>query len=474
MATTSVGLRSGADLQGFRQAVRSLIDAKVSPSEVAWQADDAPCLFGSRTHADGPPVTLPRIAAELIELVVCHRDGERYALLYSLVWRLLHGERSLLDVHSDPLVHRLSMMAKSVRRDLHKMHAFLRFRRVGDHDDERYVAWFEPDHFIVEATAQFFIDRFRNLVWTIETPVGSLHWDRETLTVGPPGSKHDLPAAGAFEEGWADYFASTFNPARVNVAQMRKEMPKKYWHNLPETKLIPELLRSANSRVSSIMTTAPATPRKKDPAKAVLAMRDSEPTTLTELNAIIQAADPFVQGGTRAVLGEGPLHPALAFVGEQPGDQEDLQGHPFVGPAGQLLTQAMQEAGIDRSACYVTNAVKHFKFEQRGKRRLHQKPTTGEVRHYRWWLIKELEIVRPTLVVALGATAVLALAGKALPITKSRGAATFDQMPGFITVHPSYLLRLPDTEAKEAAYTAFVADLTAARKLAQKRTSSAA
>ncbi|MBN8911310.1 MAG: UdgX family uracil-DNA binding protein, partial [Rhizobiales bacterium] len=176
----------------------------------------------------------------------------------------------------------------------------------------------------------------------------------------------------------------------------------------------------------------------------------------------------------KAVLGEGPLRPALAFVGEQPGDQEDLQGRPFVGPAGRLLTRAMGEAGIDRDACYVTNAVKHFKFEQRGKRRLHQKPTTGEVRHYRWWLIKELELVRPALVVALGATAVLALADKALPITKFRGPAQFGAWPGFITVHPSYLLRIPDEAAKRAAYEDFVADLAQARALAQKAIGAAA
>jgi DNA polymerase len=203
-------------------------------------------------------------------------------------------------------------------------------------------------------------------------------------------------------------------------------------------------------------------------------MHDGDVRTLADLNAIISAADPFVPGGKRAVLGEGPLSPSLAFVGEQPGDQEDLQGRPFVGPAGQLLTRALAEAGIARDACYLTNAVKHFKYEQRGKRRLHQKPTAGEVRPYRWWLMKELEIVRPSLIVALGATAVLALTDKALPITKVRGPAMFDAGPGFITVHPSYLLRLPDESAKQDAYRAFVADLAHARSLAVQSRAGAA
>jgi uracil-DNA glycosylase len=193
---------------------------------------------------------------------------------------------------------------------------------------------------------------------------------------------------------------------------------------------------------------------------------EADVTSIDELNAIIAAAKPQVPGGKRAVLGEGPMHPAIAFVGEQPGDQEDIEGHPFVGPAGQLLTRAMDDAGIDRAKSYLTNAVKHFKYEQRGKRRIHQKPTMGEVKSYRWWLQKELEIVRPKLVVALGGTAALALAGKQLSVTKVRGPYEFGEFAGYVTVHPSYLLRIPDAAAKKEAYRAFVADLRAARKLA--------
>jgi uracil-DNA glycosylase len=191
-----------------------------------------------------------------------------------------------------------------------------------------------------------------------------------------------------------------------------------------------------------------------------------DPQTLEELNRIIAKAEPFVEGGKRAVLGEGPEGARIAFVGEQPGDQEDLQGRPFVGPAGQLLDRALETADIDRKKTYVTNAVKHFKFEQRGKRRLHQKPTAGEVKRYRGWLKKELKLVHPSLVVALGATAVLALAGKALPISRSRGKADFDGMPGYITVHPSYLLRIPDEAGRRQAYEEFVSDLKKIKSLA--------
>jgi len=206
-------------------------------------------------------------------------------------------------------------------------------------------------------------------------------------------------------------------------------------------------------------------PAKRIVEKAFEASPDREPRTLDELNALIAATEPLVPGAGRAVLGEGPVGAAIAFVGEQPGDQEDIQGRPFVGPAGQLLTRALGEVGLSRRDVYLTNAVKHFKFEQRGKRRIHQKPTAGEVKHYHWWLMKELEFVDPRLVVALGATAVLALSGKAGSVMRSRGRARFGDREGYVTVHPSYLLRLPDEETKRRAYQEFLTDLARVRDL---------
>ncbi|MFO1143586.1 MAG: UdgX family uracil-DNA binding protein [Amaricoccus sp.] len=457
---TQIVLAPGADPDGFRQAVRELVAAGFPPAEVTWTTQGMPSLFPAVRCDAAPALSLPRAAHDLVRLVVCHRDPERYALLYALVWRLLHGERHLLEIASDPLVFRLERMAKSVRRDLHKMHAFVRFRRVEEGGAERFVAWFEPDHFILDLTADFFVTRFRSMDWTILTPLGSLHWNRERLAKGPPGRREDAPSSDPFEAGWQGYYESIFNPARVNLVATRQHMAKKYWKNLPETAAIPAMVRSAHPRVGTMIATEPAMPQHRNPARAVAALAEAEPRSLDELNRIITAAPPMVEGGTGAVLGEGPIGAAIAFVGEQPGDQEDLQGRPFVGPAGQLLDRALAEAGIERAGTYVTNAVKHFKYVQRGKRRLHQKPTAGEVSHYRWWLKRELDFVAPRLVVALGATAVLALAGKPLPITANRGPATFDNRRGYITVHPSYLLRLPDEAEKARAYAAFRDDLS--------------
>lgn len=206
-------------------------------------------------------------------------------------------------------------------------------------------------------------------------------------------------------------------------------------------------------------------PTRRIPEKAVAAMPLEPPATLEALNALIARMSPMVEGGRRAVLGEGPVGAAIAFVGEQPGDEEDRTGHPFVGPAGRLFDRALAEAGINREESYITNAVKHFKFVPRGKRRLHQRPTAGEVKHYRWWLMRELDLVQPRLVVALGATAALALSGHAMAVTANRGPAMLDGREGYVTVHPSYLLRLPGEAEKTRAWRDFIGDLERIRAL---------
>lgn len=172
---------------------------------------------------------------------------------------------------------------------------------------------------------------------------------------------------------------------------------------------------------------------------------------------------------TQAVFGEGPLDATIVFVGEQPGDQEDLAGRPFVGPAGKLFDAALEEAGIDRARTYVTNAVKHFKFKPRGKRRLHSKPDGGEIKACHWWLEQELELIHPTLTVALGATAARSLFGKVVTISKLRGEPhqLADGSECWVTVHPSALLRAPDEEARRQGRKQFVADLKRIRKRAE-------
>ena len=180
-------------------------------------------------------------------------------------------------------------------------------------------------------------------------------------------------------------------------------------------------------------------------------------------------ACPLWENATQTVFGEGPPDAEVMLVGEQPGDHEDREGRPFVGPAGLLLDRALAEAGIDRKRVYVTNAVKHFKFEPRGKRRLHKRPNASEIKICRHWLLDEIEAIRPRLVVALGATAAQGLAGRAIPIGANRGAVLdiLDGLRVFITIHPSALLRLEDEEDKRSGYASFLNDLRSAEKLAK-------
>ena len=201
--------------------------------------------------------------------------------------------------------------------------------------------------------------------------------------------------------------------------------------------------------------------RKLEPANSIEALREE---------AASCRACPLWKDATQTVFGEGPQHAKIMLVGEQPGDKEDLAGHPFVGPAGQMLDRALEEAGIDRQKTYVTNAVKHFKFWPRGKIRLHQKPNTSEIKACRQWYERELASIKPELVVAMGATAAQCMFGKITPINKTRGRLIdLDQgIKALVTVHPSYLLRLPDEDAKAAEYARFVDDLKIAADFLRK------
>jgi DNA polymerase len=400
---------------------------------------------------------------ELARTAICHADPERFALLYALLFRVL-TERGALDVVVDPLVARVEALAKAVRRDIHKMHAFVRFRAVSTEDGEHFVAWFEPEHHIVEAAAPFFQRRFAAMHWSILTPDRCAHWDGQTLlfTGGVPRSA--APTEDALEELWRSYYAAIFNPARLKVAAMQSEMPRKYWKNLPEASSIRPLIRDAERRVQEMVAAMPPEPNPQPQRQGASAMATGEPgTPLEELRQ--QAAGcrdcPLWAPATQTVFGEGPEDARVVFVGEQPGDSEDLKGRPFVGPAGQLFDRALDEVGIDRRKVYVTNAVKHFKFEPRGKRRIHQKPNAGEIRACRQWLTRELATVQPKLVVALGATAVSSLTGKATSLTSVRGRMlkTDGDADMVATVHPSYLLRVPDEAARAAEYKRFIDDL---------------
>ncbi len=465
----TVRLASETDFAGWREAARALRARSVPPEAVLWTVDGAADLFAASVQGgeESRAFSVPREFLELADLVALHRSDERFALMYRLLWRL-GGEADLLRIHSDPDVHKARGLAKAVSLAAHKMKAFVRFRLTADpHGEETYVAWFEPAHRVTEMTAPFFARRFSSMNFSILTPDLCVHWDTQRLVATPGADAADAPAEDALEDFWRTYYASIFNPARLKVGAMQKEMPRRYWRNLPEARLIPDLIAKAEARTSTMVSQAPTVPDRV--IRAVQrtnrdALYDGlAPSTLEEVQAGLQMCRrcDLYRDATQGVAGEGPARARLMLVGEQPGDHEDLAGRPFVGPAGQVLDRALAAAGVPRDQAFVTNAVKHFKHDLRGKRRIHQTPTAGELNACRWWLDAERRIVRPRVIVALGATAGLAVFGKATPVAKARQQAIQlpDQAKGVVTYHPSYLLRLPDPDAKARAYAQFVDDL---------------
>lgn len=464
----SVSLSAEDDFEGWRDAARVLAVANVAPADIFWNVGRGEGeLFGGSSLPDTngqPAFGVPKPFLELAQSAILHSDPQRFALLYTLLLRVRAQPDAIQD-KADPLLRRVDMLAKAVRRDIHKMRAFVRFREIEGSNgvSPRFVAWFEPEHHIVRANAGFFIRRFANMHWSILTPEVSIHWNGEVLQEGPGAQRGDAPTDDPVEDVWKSYYAAIFNPARLKVGAMLSEMPKKYWRNLPEAALIPDLIAGAQSREAAMIAAGPtssslAPPRSGSNAQGAWDALRHEAMGCTRCHLHLL--------GSQTVFGEGPVDAQLMIVGEQPGDQEDLAGRPFVGPAGKVLDAALEQAGIDRSRVYLTNAVKHFKHELRGKRRIHQTPQTPEIQACRWWLAQETELVRPQITLALGATAARAVLGKAVTIGKVRGAAIALDTGGeaWVTVHPSYLLRIPDAAKAAEERERFIEDLRNVRE----------
>jgi uracil-DNA glycosylase len=460
--------------QAWRDTARRFLESGVAPSEISWNAPaEMKSLFDSAEPAvTGAAVKVPRSFVAMANTVVWHSDPERFALLYAFLWRLRDAPQLMTD-RGDADLARLRRLEKNVHRCQHKMKAFVRFREIGDPAAERrsFAAWFEPTHHTVEPTADFFVRRFADMDWRILTPDVCAIFEHGKLRFEEGQEKPALPE-DASEQLWVTYFRNIFNPARLKVKAMQSEMPMKYWRNMPEAAAIPELIETAPARAREMAAMAPTLPPvRMQRVQAQLSDHVSAWSGPAEgLAGAIHACTrcPLHCTATQAVPGEGPLTADLMIVGEQPGDQEDLTGRPFVGPAGQVFDEVAQAAGLVRSAAYVTNAVKHFKFTPRGRKRIHQRPNSAEISHCRWWLDAERALVKPKLILAMGATAAEALTGSGKGILSRRGQIeqTPDGQPVLLTIHPSYLLRLPDPALRASETEKFRSDLALAVRVA--------
>ena len=451
------------DFGAWRNEARALLAQNAAPSHVDFTARgewNQPLLAGvshdesQAAETNGAVARVPRDFLAFAQSAAMYRDPIRWNLLYSVLWRLTHGEPQLLQDHADAEVRQLRLMQASVDRDIHKMHAFVRFRQTGD---GVFVAWYRPQHLILRAAAPFFVRRFGSMRWSILTPDGCAYWDMEKLEYGPGIAREEDPAEDAVERLWLDYYASIFNPARVNLTAMRAELPARHWPTLPEARIIGRLVQNAGGRVGSMV-------RNQKPSAAAFIPADA---TLDGLRQAARGCEgcELYHAATQTVFGEGPGHAPMMLVGEQPGDHEDREGHPFVGPAGEILDRALLDAGLDRSQIYVTNAVKHFHFEERGKRRTHQKPRGAHISACRPWLEQEILCVRPHVIVCMGATAAQSLVGRDVRVMTERGKWLDNNWAErlMITLHPSALLRCPP-EQQDEYYHGFVDDLRFARE----------
>jgi len=473
----------------WREAARALLKAGVPPEDVSWGTPEGGDLFSGAPPEPGPdhnagiplqtpqpprPATpgssprVPRALMEMLQKAACFRAPDRWAFLYRVLWRWTRGEH---DVQSpaDPDGARLHGMVKAVRREEHDMHAYIRFRERPEHAGApRFVAWFEPRHDVLPQVAEHFVARMGKVSWMISTPDASVLWDGQTLhNTGPlMSSAADLNDEG--EALWLTYYRSIFNPARVNAQLMQSHIPSRFWKNLPEGAIVPSLVSQAELGARKIGQVEAVGLRRGAtiPISAEAAQPDREqPSKLDECRRC-----DLWQYATQAVGGEGSKRSPIMIVGEQPGDQEDLAGKPFVGPAGKLLDRVFAEAEVDRKAIYLTNAVKHFKWEPRGKRRLHKTPVQREVEACHYWLEKELAAVKPKVIVAMGATALKSVMRKGTVALKDfLGKPVRVDGCWLVTIyHPSYVLRVPDEASKHEAFAVMVKGLKLAQELLER------
>ncbi|MDF1814023.1 MAG: UdgX family uracil-DNA binding protein [Verrucomicrobiales bacterium] len=491
MDTLSVRIEPSFD--SWRIEARKLLEGSVPPDAVLW-TDSSSTQFDLFDSGEPPrkkqEVKISKSYLDLARTVSCHSSPERWGLMYRAAWRMVcNGEKNLLQRPTDSDTRKLLEMAKAIRRDCHKMNAFVRFRKVGEYPHtgrEQFVAWFEPSHHIIEYNASFFIKRFTGMDWSILSPEKCIHWDGVKLHTSEGVSKSSAPDEDDLEELWRGYYKSIFNPARLKLKAMQAEMPKKYWKNLPEAELIDELTRHSSNRRDDMIKAESLEPR---PAPRNLYLQNlhknnqdfvvNEPGTihdksldeLAELAACCRAC-PLWEKATQTVFGTGNPEARIMLVGEQPGDEEDIQGKPFVGPAGRLLDEALADAGLDREEMYITNAVKHFKWKPGSanrKRRIHDKANRGEIEACKPWLVAEVMKVQPSVIVTLGNTAAQSLIRKDFRILSERGEVNMGNLIGFpgkiiATIHPSWLLRIRDEAEQQAEFKKFTADLKLCRE----------
>jgi probable DNA metabolism protein len=440
--------------EAWRISARRLLVDKIHFNDVVWQTSDSGSLFDLMSDTSGVKPSLIKIPREFVEgaeFVAAFNEDSTWDLLYRLLYRIVYEEKNLLKNPLDTDVLAFQRRMHLVSRDLHKMKAFVRFKEIKKNDESIYVAWHRPDHRILKFSAPFFTDRFNGMNWIIFTEDESMSWINNELTFGPGISQREAESFDETEELWKTYYASIFNPARLKVKMMKKELPVRHWKTLPEAELIDGLIKEAPNMVVEFYEAQ---------RTSAVASIPRNVSSLSELKAALPTcgACTICPKATGPVFGEGPRDAQIVFVGEQPGNEEDIAGSPFVGPAGRLFMDALERADIQRSEVYLTNAVKGFKWRDSDGMRKHVNPSSFEISACRPWVKAELEMIRPRVLVCLGASAAQSVFGKVMKVHDSYGKVFQTTLCDYTIIlpHPSAILRMPNLEEKERMHTQFI------------------
>jgi DNA polymerase len=454
-------------LEEWREAARPLLAEGVRVDDITFVesfASERLRTAPATAPVNGGPgsLKLSRSLIHLLEAIAYYRHPGRWELMYRLAWRYLNENRQLLEDEADPDVRNAQKWERAVNQACHKMHAFVRFREVRDDATGAlsYFAWFESPHEVLRRGAPFFAKRFPNMDWTIATPDGAAICESGRLRFIDAPSDKPQQLVDAHEGLWRTYYRSICNVARINPTLMQREVPQRYWRHLPESTEIPTLIRDGLEKFAQRHSEVDDTNQRM--AKAVERSLAELPPP-AEGPAACKRCDLW-RHATQAVTGEGAEQASIMLVGEQPGDEEDLRGKAFVGPAGKVLDDAIATAGLTRGDLFITNAVKHFKWEPRGKRRLHKRPDITEIKACNVWLEREIASVQPRVIVALGATALRALTGLSDSIESARHQMIRHRSGARIvcTYHPSAILRAADGKGATLRHH-LIADLERAR-----------
>jgi uracil-DNA glycosylase len=442
------------DFENWRAVARQLLRQGVPPSEVRladceqesslWTAD----FVAADANGHHTPLLVPRQFVEMAKHVSCHINPLRWQLLYSVLWRLKEN-RNLLKLEADDEVKTLVFMDQQVRRDVERMKAGVKFERIQiEPQHERLIAWHRPDYAIVELTGLFFAERYSDVRWSILTPYRSAHWDPQSqkLQFGGGVPRFTMPRREELKQLWRAQQRPSLQPAR--------KQPRPAHEGTAEQER--QSMFAPSVSAAKAASAKPFVPNSVD----VPVLREAvQRCQGCELHAC----------ATQAVFGVGAENARIMLVGEQPGNDEDIAGKPFVGPAGKLLDRALMEAGIRRDAVYITNAVKHFRFERRGSKRIHRTPQMTEVKACKPWLEAEIRAVKPQIIVCLGATAAKSLLNLQNMLMKHRGQIFSSPYAEKViaTIHPSAILRVQDPLTSEQLFQTLCRDLRLAQDALQ-------